>query len=203
MEAGTVTSAPPSPPPGGDFFDRIGDAFGNTVRDGARRVADYATVSNPFVGAFRAATDPAGTRNSYRRVANDALDAASLLIPGFGITRAILGTDAGRRAVEEGAKGAVDVATVANPVFAAGRAVVDPDGTRESFEKAGKAVKDFAESPFTSYGLAKRAYEFAKDNPETVKQAAELGFDIATVTNPVVAMGRGIVEGFKGIFGGD
>jgi hypothetical protein len=203
MEAGTVTSAPPSPPSGGDIFDRIGDAVGNTVRDGARRIADYATVTSPLLFAARGATDPHGTADSVRRVGNDALNALSLLVPGFGVARAVLSTDAGRRAAEEGAKGAVDVATVANPVFAAGRFIVDPDGTRESFEKAGKAVKDFAESPFTTYGMAKRAYEFAKDHPKEVEHAAKVGFDIATLTNPVLAAGRGVFEGLKGIFGGD
>lgn len=203
MEAGTVTSAPPSPPPSSDIFDRIGDAVGDSVRDGARRIADYATVTSPLIGAYRAATDPDGTRASFRRVGNDALNALSLLVPGFGITRAVLSTDAGRRAAVEGAKGAVDAATVASPIIAAGRAIVDPDGTRESFERVGAAVRDYVESPFTGHGLAKRAFEFAKDHPEEVRKAAEVGFDIATLTNPVLAAGRGIVEGFRGLFGGD
>lgn len=213
MEAGAITSTPPPPPtpPGtkasGDIFDRIGDAIGdavgNGVRDGARRFVDYATVTSPFVGLVRGATDPHGTAESVRRVGNDAVNALSFLIPGFGITRAILSTDAGKRAAAEGAKGAVDAATVASPVFAAGRAIVDPEGTKESFEKAGRAAKDFIESPFTTYGLAKRAYEFAKEHPKEVERAGKVALDIATITNPVVAAGRGIVEGFKGLFGGD
>jgi hypothetical protein len=51
--------------------------------------------------------------------------------------------------------------------------------------------------------MAKRAYEFAKDHPKEVEHAAKVGFDIATLTNPVLAAGRGVFEGLKGIFGGD
>jgi hypothetical protein len=195
MEAGTSTSTPPAPP-SGDIFDRIGDFFGNSIRDGARRVVDYATVSSPAVGLVRAATDPEGTKQSVQRVGDDALNAISFLVPGFGIARAVLSTDAGKRAAAEGAKGAVDAATVASPIFAAGRAIVDPDGTKESFERVGHAVKDYVESPLTGYGLAKRAYETAKEHPEEVKKIAKVGLDVATLTNPIVAAGRGIASVF-------
>lgn len=190
MEAGTSTA------PKTDIFDRIGDFVGNSVRDGARRFVDHATVFSPAVAVARGLSDPEGTKQSFQRVGNDALDAVSWLVPGFGLARWALGTDAGRKAVEQGAKGAVDIATVASPGLAIGRGLVDPEGTKESFERVGKAVKDYVESPFTTYGLAKRAYEHAKEHPEQVKKAADVAFDIATLTNPIVAMGRGIASIF-------
>ena len=195
MDAGATSAVPPKT----DFFDRIGDAVGNAARDATTRFVDRATVFSPLVGITRGITDPEGTKQSFQRVGKDALDAVSILNPGVGIARWFLGTDTGKKMAAEGAKGAVDAATVGSPVFAAGRAIVDPEGTKQSFERAGKAVKDYVESPLTGYGLAKRAYEFAKGHPEEVKQAAKTGYDIATLTNPIVAMGRGIAS----VFGGD
>ena len=193
MDAGAST------PPNRDIFDRIGDVFGNAARDATTRFVDRATVFSPLVAATRGITDPEGTKESFRRVGNDALDAVSILNPGVGIARWFLGTETGKKLAAEGAKGAVEAATLGSPVFAAGRALVDPEGTKESFQRAGKVVKDVAESPLTTYGLAKRAYEFAKDHPEETKRAAKIGLDVATLTNPIVAMGRGIAS----VFGGD
>lgn len=184
--------------PRGDIFDRIGDAIGSAARDATTRFVDRATVFSPLVAATRGIADPEGTKQSFQRVGKDALDAASILSPGVGIARWLLGTDTGRKMAEAGAKGAVDAATVANPGVAVGRAIVDPEGTRQSFERAGKAVKDYVESPLTGYGLAKRAYEFAKGHPDEVRRAAQAGLDVATVTNPLVAWGRGIASAFGG-----
>lgn len=194
MEAGTSTAPKPAPPT--DIFDRFGDFIGDRIRDGARRLVDHATVSNPLVAAGRGIADPKGTKESYARVGKEALDAISILNPAVGITRAVLATDAGRTAAAEGAKGAVEAATLASPIFAAGRFVGDPEGTTKTFERAGKVVKDVAESPLTSYGIAKRGYEWAKENPDKARKVAEVGLDIATITNPVVAMGRGIASIF-------
>jgi hypothetical protein len=194
MDAGATSATPRT-----DVFDRIGDAVGNAARDATTRFVDRATVFSPLLAITRGIADPEGTKQSFQRVGKDALDAVSILSPGVGIARWFLGTDTGKKMAVEGAKGAVDAATVTNPVFAAGRAIVDPEGTKHSFERAGKAVKDYVESPLTGYGLAKRAYEFAKGHPEEVKRAAHVGLDVATLTNPLVAMGRGIAS----VFGGD
>lgn len=193
MEAGTSTAPKP------DFFDRIGDAVGSAARDATTRFVDRATVFSPGVAIARGIADPEGTKESFKRVGDDAFDAISFLNPGIGIARWFAGTETGKRAVAAGAKGAVEAATLGSPLFAAGRAVVDPQGTKETYAKAGKAVKEYVESPLTGYGLAKRGYEWAKENPDTVKQAARVGFDVATLTNPVIAMGRGIAS----VFGGD
>jgi hypothetical protein len=195
MDAGATNTAPPRT----DIFDRIGDAVGNAARDATTRFVDRATVFSPLVGITRGITDPEGAKQSFHRVGKDALDAVSILNPGVGIARWFLGTDTGRKLAAEGAKGAVDAATVGSPVFAAGRAIVDPEGTKDTFERAGTAVKDYVESPLTGYGLAKHAVDYAKDHPDQVRKAAHVGLDIATVTNPIVAWGRGIAS----VFGGD
>lgn len=192
MEAGASTAAQPRQ----DIFDRIGDAVGSAARDATTRFVDRLTVASPAVAIARGGTDPDGTKASFARVGKDAFDAISILSPGIGIARLLAGTEAGRKAVAEGAKGAVDAATLTNPGVAIGRAVVDPDGTRDTFRRAGDAVKDYVESPFTGYGLAKRGFEWAREHPDTVERAAKVGFDVATLTNPVVAMGRGIASIF-------
>lgn len=196
MEAGTSTART-------DIFDRIGDFVGDRVREGVERFVDHATVLSPGIAIARGITDPDGARDSFRRVGNAAYDAASFLVPGVGLARWLTGTSEGRRvaragaeAVQEGAKGAVDIATVTSPLVAAGRVIVDPDGTKESFARAGKAVKDYVESPLTGYGLARRAYEAASERPDAVKKVADIALDVASIANPILAIGRGIASLF-------
>ncbi|MCW2923605.1 MAG: hypothetical protein JWM98_1009 [Thermoleophilia bacterium] len=174
-------------------------AVSGAVSQGVDNFVDTATVLSPAVAVTRAIADPEGAKQTARRVGERALDAASVLVPAVGITRWLTGSDSGRKvaeaggkAVEAGAKGAVDAATVSNPVFALGRAVVDPEGTKDSFRRAGQAAKDYVESPATPYGAAKHVVDFAKDHPKETKKAAEVAFDIATITNPGVAIVRGI-----------
>jgi hypothetical protein len=139
--------------------------------------------------------------NALRFQTQRSADHATVFNPLVAISRYAVDPEGTKNAYHNVAKEADAAAMITNPGYAFARFFGSSKGqevTRAGADAGDSAAKAYVESPLTGFGLLKHGIDYAKSHPDQVERSARLSYDIQTLTNPGVAMVRGIASVFGG-----
>jgi hypothetical protein len=139
--------------------------------------------------------------NAARSATHRYVDEATILSPAFAATRAVVDPAGTKAAYQHAHDAAVTAATLVSPTYALARFFGTDTGkhlAQVGADAAVKAAKGYVESPLTGYGLFKHVHDYAASHPDTVARAAKTGFNVATLTNPGIALARGWMDAITG-----
>jgi hypothetical protein len=139
--------------------------------------------------------------NAARNATHRYVDEATILSPTFALVRHQVDPAGTKDTFQRAHTAAGAAATIVSPSFALARFLGTDTGkhaVQVGADAAVKAARSYVESPLTGYGLVKHVRDYASSHPDEVARAAKTGFNIATLTNPGIAMVRGWASAFSG-----